>query len=79
MGTVRLQELLHGLGELIGALIDIEREGLLSRSLIVNIKFVSKALTRHILAKCDNFLLNCRDVSDIDLPFLACFASLEQI
>ena len=48
-------------------------------SLVVDIKFVSKALTRNILSKCDNFLFNCDDVCDINLPLLARLLRLEQI
>ena len=48
-------------------------------SLVVDIKFVSKALTRNILSKCDNSLFDCHDVRDIDLPLLAHLPRLEQV
>ena len=66
--------MLHGLREPIRTLVDIKRESLLALRLVVDIKLVSKALTRNILAKRDNFLLNFHDVSDIDLPFLVSFS-----
>ena len=76
LGAVRSQKLLYSLSELFRTLIDVKSEGLLICSLVVNVKFVSKALTRNILSKRDNFLLDCHYVSDIDLPFLTCFSRL---
>ena len=71
MRAVGLQKLRHGLGELVRTLVDVECKGLLILSLVVDIKLVSKALTRNILSECDDFLFNCHDVRDIDLPLIA--------
>ena len=62
--AVRCQELLHGLGEVRGVLVDGEREFLFTRSLVVDVELVSETLTGNKLTEGDDFLLDADELID---------------